>query len=270
MLEEYINKKVVENVFDGHEYMGLSYGSISMESKQVIQDIFNTSFKSPKNTHLLLCVLNYLIYKYNKGFYNLIDDWGLDPEQFSIVNYDDELVYGTYTSGKNVVYFFKGSSNLKDFLSDIQIAVEASTQIKGKIHKGFYDILRKDSRYLWIMKSIFSLDTGTTIYLTGHSLGAALATIIYCYAGTVFTDRIKLVTFGCPRLGNQEFTDQIKGDSIRIVNNNDAVTKLPVPFWSYRHYSIKKLLGYENKFKYSLSDHAIDSYYSSIWFSSYD
>jgi triacylglycerol lipase len=120
------------------------------------------------------------------------------------------------------------------------------------------------------MKSIFSLDTGTTIYLTGHSLGAALATIIYCYAGTVFPERIKLVTFGCPRIGNQEFTDQIKGDSIRIVNNNDAVAKLPVPFWSYRHYTTKKLLGSEVNFKYSLSEHAIDSYYSSLWFSKYD
>ena len=60
-------------------------------------------------------------------------------------------------------------------------------------------------------------DSQPTVYITGHSLGGAIATII---AGrlikdqVVDADRLKLYTFGSPRVGNPAFSQSI--DNVRV------------------------------------------------------
>ena len=56
-----------------------------------------------------------------------------------------------------------------------------------------------------------------TVYITGHSLGGAIATII---AGRLIKDqvadanRLKLYTFGSPRVGNPAFSQSM--DNVRV------------------------------------------------------
>jgi hypothetical protein len=69
------------------------------------------------------------------------------------------------------------------------------------------------------------INRGRTLYLTGHSLGDALALIATreisphshgsCY------------TFGAPRVGRFGFADYIKTPIYRVVNSNDLVPRIP-------------------------------------------
>jgi triacylglycerol lipase len=73
------------------------------------------------------------------------------------------------------------------------------------------------------------------ICFTGHSLGAALAVL----ASSRFADgTISLYTYGCPRVGNQEFCDRVLADprkkTYRFVNLNDSVAHVPLESALYR------------------------------------
>jgi hypothetical protein len=68
------------------------------------------------------------------------------------------------------------------------------------------------------------------LVLTGHSLGAALATL--CAADHA---QARLVTIGSPRVGDRAFADTFKGrEAARYVNCADVVTTVP-PELGYRH-----------------------------------
>ena len=75
------------------------------------------------------------------------------------------------------------------------------------------------------------------ICLTGHSLGAALATLAF----SRLTDpNLSLITVGCPRVGNDAFRDRVLANANaariqRIVNLNDPVAHIPLESKLYRH-----------------------------------
>jgi triacylglycerol lipase len=74
------------------------------------------------------------------------------------------------------------------------------------------------------------------ICFTGHSLGAALAVL----ASSRFADgNMSLYTYGCPRVGNQEFCDRVHSAprkvTFRFVNLNDSVAHVPTESLFYRH-----------------------------------
>lgn len=79
-----------------------------------------------------------------------------------------------------------------------------------------------------------------TLMVVGHSLGGALATLnSYELAKRYVTHRISLITFGSPRAVNKPFADAIKRLPnvlcYRVVNNTDAVTRVPPPYFGFRH-----------------------------------
>ncbi|KAJ8565561.1 hypothetical protein K7X08_008137 [Anisodus acutangulus] len=75
-------------------------------------------------------------------------------------------------------------------------------------------------------------DEPLSITITGHSLGAALATLTACDITTKF-DHLPMVTvlsFGGPRIGNNSFRYQLTKNGtkvLRIVNSDDLITKVP-------------------------------------------
>ncbi|WP_169545026.1 lipase family protein [Sneathiella aquimaris] len=90
----------------------------------------------------------------------------------------------------------------------------------GKVHEGFY-------RLLWrLLRPIKQhLIVGNRLYFTGHSMGAALAVLA---ASVIGADRV--FVFGCPRIGDQEFAQEINR-TLRVTryeNRCDLVTRLPI------------------------------------------
>ena len=65
---------------------------------------------------------------------------------------------------------------------------------------------------------------GVPLYITGHSLGGALALVATRYLGS---DSTGANYFGCPRAGDDAFFAPIRTPIYRIVNAADGVTRIP-------------------------------------------
>ena len=134
---------------------------------------------------------------------------------------------------------FRGTEprQIEDWIVDAMI--EQVQGPRGKVHTGFQVAL--DAVWEDIRAAISRLqDNGQSIWFTGHSLGAALATLS--------TARLRLsedkpvhglYTFGSPRVGDREFSEAFNLDfephSFRFVNNQDIVTRLPLRSMGYSH-----------------------------------
>ncbi len=95
-----------------------------------------------------------------------------------------------------------------------------------KVHSGFIGAFRhvKDD----IRQAVDNLK-GYSLYITGHSLGGALAVIA---AKELEMDGLAACyTYGSPRVGGEEFGESIKAPVYRIVNAADGVPRVP-PSWS--------------------------------------
>jgi triacylglycerol lipase len=78
-----------------------------------------------------------------------------------------------------------------------------------------------------------------TLWVTGHSLGGALATLAVAKL-RMEEDRCVngLYTFGSPRVGDRIFARNFNMEfnaAYRIVNNNDVVTRVPARLMMYSH-----------------------------------
>ena len=116
-----------------------------------------------------------------------------------------------------------------DLATDLQANMVDWPESGGRVHAGFAaaarSVLPEISR--WINKK----HEPHTLILTGHSLGAALATL----AATVLRPAL-LVTLGSPRPGDADFAATLAAmDTVRLVNCCDIVTELPPPMGGYVH-----------------------------------
>ncbi|KAG7443895.1 alpha/beta-hydrolase [Guyanagaster necrorhizus] len=107
------------------------------------------------------------------------------------------------------------------------------------VHSGFQETFsRTASTVLSTVQSAVASTGAETIVLTGHSLGAALATLDALMFNDALTNvSIQTTTFGSPRVGNQAFADLVDaslssgggggGGVARITNRADPVPHLP-------------------------------------------
>ena len=99
----------------------------------------------------------------------------------------------------------------------------------GKVHRGFKKAL--DDIWTDLYAYLESIrGRGCPIWMTGHSLGAALGTL----AGDRYENTQAVYTFGSPRVGNAVFSEKYKTSCYRIVYNRDIVARIPPPIF-YRH-----------------------------------
>ena len=142
------------------------------------------------------------------------------------------------------VLAFRGTEvkKKKDVLTDLRATQIAA--IEGGVHKGFqsaYDSVKEE-----IEKGLGTLDPKLPIYITGHSLGAALATVATqnLDVGSKFRDRIAACyTFGSPRVGNTKYDRAFKAPIYRMVNTTDIVTVIPLLTMGYVHIGDIRYLG---------------------------
>ena len=119
---------------------------------------------------------------------------------------------------------------IADLKTDADIILAESGQ-SGKVHRGFKHALDEVWEKKGLLEYIKSKDTSDrTIWFTGHSLGAALATL----AANRYGKAQGLYTFGSPRVGDDDFADAFHVCAYRFVNNNDIVAKAPPPI-RYKH-----------------------------------
>lgn len=133
---------------------------------------------------------------------------------------------------KNVIIICRGTqpSEWADIKADIKFELVPSLDNFGHVHEGF----RQSVDNIWLDLLILFKKYGKNrkVWCTGHSLGAAMATLIAtrCHQILELPNPI-LYTFGSPRVGNKEYIDHMNSLKIehhRFVNNADIVTRNPV------------------------------------------
>lgn len=94
--------------------------------------------------------------------------------------------------------------------------------IRTTIDKTFKELLEKQER-----KEIKPL----RVFITGHSLGAALATLAAAHLATTHKIKPILYTFASPRVGDKKFAENLTGlkEVYRIINSEDLVQATPLP-----------------------------------------
>lgn len=145
--------------------------------------------------------------------------------------------------GRDLVVACRGTEPTEwaDIAADLKFRWVPSSTGTGKVHRGFKGAA--DKVYPKIAQQLEPY--GKTklnckpIYCTGHSLGAAMATLIAYRLKRAdnMPDPTALFTFGSPKVGNAEYVAAIKETGLphyRVVNNNDVVTQ--VPPWPFKHY----------------------------------
>tara|TARA_B100000035_G_C21019056_1_gene563241 strand:+ start:49 stop:801 length:753 start_codon:yes stop_codon:yes gene_type:complete len=149
------------------------------------------------------------------------------------------------SNASDIFIAFRGTepNQMRDLLADAK-AWRKPARERGLVHFGFAQALDKvyDNIVRWIDEQ--NLDGERNITCTGHSLGAALATIMASRL-----DANELYTFGSPRVGNRDFVREIKNDGVkhyRFVNNNDVVTKVPFPIRFVHHGDLVYINHYGN------------------------
>ena len=121
------------------------------------------------------------------------------------------------------VLSFRGTTaNAKDIFTDLNARFLDTPE--GRAHKGFLMAYRSVEEK--IKKAIKKIPSGASFYITGHSLGGALATVATMQLENVFPVSA-CYTFGSPRVGTEEWVTEIKAPIYRVVNSSDGVPLLP-------------------------------------------
>jgi len=167
--------------------------------------------------------LKCLEYSLQSGWFNLIKTFNKNGTQAFLAKNDEFSVLS-----------FRGTQpdRWEDIRTDIKVLKERT--IDGKVHAGFkqaYDDLRDE-----ILEEFRANLGEMPLYITGHSLGAALATVATQELGEEFNDQIAACyTFGSPRVGDGKYEKSIKAPFYRIVNTTDIVTLVPYFFGTFVH-----------------------------------
>ena len=135
----------------------------------------------------------------------------------------------SFISNDKLFICFRGTEPTKfsDIAADLKFwQLQDSKYKTGKIHAGFKKALDViwPSLFIYLKKNIGDRE----VVVTGHSLGAALATLCANRLSKDFkVTNISLYTFGSPRVGDKRWASNFIVPTYRFVNNNDIVPSVP-------------------------------------------
>ena len=114
----------------------------------------------------------------------------------------------------------------------------------SRVHQGFKDEVDE----LWpdICEDINrKANLGKTLWFCGHSLGAAMATIMSsrCLHNEELNNPVELYTFGSPRVGWRGYVKSLGVTHHRWKNNNDIVTTVPLWVMGFVHHGTEHYLN---------------------------
>lgn len=193
-----------------------------MERKELLKfaNIAATTYDNPKDSTK----------KFKAQGYDIVEFFNVKGAQgYLLKDLNDQYVLS-----------FRGTESAGDVLADLKARMKTESS-GGDVHRGFKGELDK----LWpsIEKALTKVDT---LYITGHSLGAAMATI----AASRIQDKVlALVTFGSPRVGTRAFVNSLKVAHYRVQNNCDDVTKVPLLLMGYRHHGTHRYMNFYGEFR---------------------
>tara|TARA_B100001094_G_scaffold263748_2_gene265480 strand:+ start:11689 stop:12369 length:681 start_codon:yes stop_codon:yes gene_type:complete len=166
----------------------------------------------------------------------------LSNDTYNEINNYNEKLEDKYTD--TIIYFIledstlfitgPGSESYRDWSLDFQIWRTKVEYFENTlVHAGFMKIYNSvRSRLLCLMKVLLETNEINKIVCTGHSLFGAISTIIATDLSIQFDLPVICITFGSPRVGNNEFAELFNNNvqlSYRCVFKKDPITFTPLP-----------------------------------------
>lgn len=174
----------------------------------------------------LLKLLDIVGYDHEAETEKLVDELGFLNATL-IKKFDSNGTQAILISTDNFITLaFRGteSTSIKDIKSDAK-ATTTKCDSGGNIHSGFKEAYEEVA--LEIQSTLNQEDfSAKPLFITGHSLGGALATIAskkLTHIGGIAS----CYTYGSPRVGDEEWIANIKAPLYRVVNAADCVTMMP-------------------------------------------
>ena len=190
--------------------------------------------KTDLNVHnaLFLGEAARLAYQEEADVETTLDSWKMRKVKFFDCN--ETQAYLTQNN-EACILAFRGTQpdKVADWLKDLD-----ATQIpgpSGKVHRGFWLALND----VWddISKTLKANRGPRTLWVTGHSLGGALAVLAATRLRMSGQTVNGLYTYGQPRVGDDKFCQNFdKGMgavTFRFVNYKDIVPRVPLPTMQY-------------------------------------
>ena len=142
---------------------------------------------------------------------------------------DTHCAFYTHASENVGALIFRGTLGNQNLITDLRfLAWPRRGRGDYFAHLGFHEAL--ETVWCRISERIASF-TGR-VFIAGHSLGAALATLAAARLSDDHQRKIAgIYTFGSPRVGDAGLTAELRGIPVfRIVNGDDLVTEVPPAF----------------------------------------
>ena len=150
---------------------------------------------------------------------------------------DADMARGFFAANQDFGFLaFRGTEvdDPHDIFDDADLILVRQQKLGGRtagsVHQGFQDYLRDVwERVADVVGDYRAMSPDREICITGHSLGAALATLTF---QQLRDQNTSMYTFGCPRVGNHEFAADVSAMAkthgvYRFVDDEDVVTHVP-------------------------------------------
>jgi triacylglycerol lipase len=156
-------------------------------------------------------------------------------------------------------------SEFNDIKADLK-AMPVMAETVSRVHRGF----KAEVDELWPaitqdIKRKANLDK--TLWFCGHSLGAAMATIMAsrCMHDVELNDPVELYTFGSPRVGWRGYVKSLNIVHHRWKNNNDIVTSVPLWLMGYVHHGTEHYLNAYGNYRKPTAWQLVKDKFRGMW-----
>ena len=134
-------------------------------------------------------------------------------------------------------------NEFNDLKADLK-ATPVLAETVSRVHRGFKTEV--DDLWPMVKEDLLHKDNSqVTVWFTGHSLGAAMTTIMAsrCNCDEKMPDIEEVYTYGSPRVGWKKYCKSLNVTHHRWVNNNDIVTRVPLTIMGYTHHGIEHYMN---------------------------
>ncbi|KAI9003013.1 hypothetical protein DFJ74DRAFT_746014 [Hyaloraphidium curvatum] len=148
--------------------------------------------------------------------------------QLGLGTYYPSIYFVRNTPNKLIAIVVRGSAGITDLLCDF---AADSAPFRGGYAHGFFLavaqlVTRPSSPFMIGLQALMDANPGFRIVLVGHSLGAAIATLVGALLAPEIDTDVRVVAFGPPAVVSLGVSGELRGTVTSFVTDHDLISRL--------------------------------------------